>query len=208
MGGRGDAPGDAMRARVQSKEMHNEMQEATDAEINEMQKEMQGGRGCRDQRDAEGDAGKARMPRAKRCTKRCKRCTGKCRRARMPLLNRQKGRRAKRCRREKRCRSRDFVIRRSDVWQGNGRRPWRERDVLGRRTGKTIRGKGCSTIITINIRVGLVIPIVIPPVRCSARRQGKWQDHGENATFWDAEQEAGRLFAGSEYDANTSAMFD
>merc|ERR1711865_1261366 len=122
MGGRGDAPGDAMRARVQSKEMHNEMQEATDAEINEMQKEMQGGRGCRDQKDAEGDAGKARMPRAKRCTKRCKRCTGKCRRermprakrctrrcrrARVPLLNGQKGRRAKRCRREKRCRSRD-----------------------------------------------------------------------------------------------------
>ena len=34
------------------------------------------------------------------------------------------------------------------------------------------------------------------------------EGHGENATFWDAEQEAGRLFAGSEYDANTSAMFD
>jgi len=38
--------------------------------------------------------------------------------------------------------------------------------------------------------------------------RGMAEDHGENATFWDAEQEAGRLFAGSEYDANTSAMFD
>ena len=79
-------------------EMHKEMQGRQGyAESKEMHnKEVQGRQGCREQRDAQRVARYAQRGAGGQDAE-SKEMHKRCRRARVPLLNRQKGRRAKRC---------------------------------------------------------------------------------------------------------------